>query len=91
VSSRSARGDGPVKIQHQLHIRGVDSTLAVQAMTHADINWVESAARVRTKRFGAATPASYEERARQSRFLAQRGFSSDQIRKSFACGDEQTF
>ena len=38
---------------------------------------------VRRRRFGAELPAEWKERARQSRFLQYRGFSSDHIRSAF--------
>jgi regulatory protein len=42
---------------------------------------------VRRKRFGDEPPQDYKERARQSRFLQYRGFTSDQIRQVLD-GDE---
>ena len=43
---------------------------------------VEGAAAARRKRFGAALPKDMPERARQARFLQQRGFTMEDIRKA---------
>jgi len=42
---------------------------------------------VRRKRFGAAPPSDFRERARQARFLEYRGFDGDQIRAALGRDD----
>ncbi|HEX6550342.1 MAG TPA: regulatory protein RecX [Gammaproteobacteria bacterium] len=80
VASRARRGSGPVKIREELRGRGVDEALVeATLMEHAE-TWAANAASVRRKRFGAALPQDYAERARQARFLQQRGFSTEAIR-----------
>ena len=91
VDSRLSRGDGPMKIQHRLRQRGVESAIADVAINNVTVDWVARAARERVKRFGADAPHDYHERARQSRFLSQRGFTSSQIRGSFDESDEDEF
>jgi hypothetical protein len=49
--------------------------------TDPEENWLADAERVRRKKFGDAIPESYEERARQARFLQNRGFTMEQIRR----------
>jgi regulatory protein len=89
VASRARRGSGPVKIREELRGRGVDETLVeTTLMGHAQ-TWAANAASVRRKRFGAALPRDYAERARQARFLQQRGFSMDAIRAALK-GDTDT-
>jgi regulatory protein len=85
VSSRIQRGQGPVRIRGDLLERGVPEGLIEQALEEADCDWSELAKQVRAKRFGRGTPENFPERARQSRFLQYRGFSSEQIRA--AVGD----
>lgn len=79
VASRSARGFGPVRIVRELEQRGVDADARAAACPRDDRHWSALAVAARAKRFGAAPPQDFTERARQARFLAQRGFSRAQI------------
>lgn len=85
VSSRISKGQGPLRIRGDLSERGVAGELVEQALESTDCDWFELARQVRARRFGPEAPGDYPERARQSRFLQYRGFSSEQIR--FAVGD----
>jgi regulatory protein len=79
VAARSARGFGPVRIVEELKQRGVPADARDAACPRDDAHWTALAAAAREKRFGAALPQDFRERARQARFLAQRGFASAQI------------
>lgn len=83
VSSRVERGHGPLKIEAELRARGIRDGLPAQG-----IDWVSLARGVRVKRFGADYPGDYRERARQMRFLQQRGFDAGQIDAVFRGGDD---
>ena len=83
VSGRFERGFGPLRIQSELRERGVATDLVAQSLAELSDAWVEAAARQRDKRFGAGLPEAPHERARQMRFLQQRGFTGDQIRAVF--------
>ena len=85
VSSRITKGQGPLRIRADLSERGVRESLIEQALAESECDWFELAARVRLKRFGSDVPRDFPERAKQSRFLQYRGFTSDQIRS--AVGD----
>ena len=74
VRSRTGRGQGPAKIRAQLLQRGVGESLIVTALAEAECDWAALAAAARRKRFGPAAPSTYQERARQARFLKSRGF-----------------
>lgn len=80
VYSRLLRGQGPLRIGAELRLRGVEEGLIQEALAGADCDWGALAAEAREKRFGTAAPDSPRERARQIRFLQQRGFDHDQIR-----------
>jgi regulatory protein len=86
VEQRMARGQGPLKIRHELRERGISAELAKQCIDAVRQSWCEQALAVRHKRFGAESPADIRERSRQARFLAQRGFEQEHIR--FALEDE---
>jgi regulatory protein len=79
VSYHAARGQGPLRIAAELRQRGVSAPL-IEAALGAGPDWRALANQVRRGRFGPQSPASWSDKARQSRFLQYRGFSSDDIR-----------
>lgn len=83
VRYRISRGQGPQKIQYELSQRGVMPSLVEESMQLADVDWFELAKEQREKRFGVEFPKDYKEQAKQSRFLAGRGFFSDTIHMIF--------
>ncbi|HYW92026.1 MAG TPA: regulatory protein RecX [Gammaproteobacteria bacterium] len=82
LATRSARGDGPLKLWRELAGRGVAESLIRESLDPDDAAWLEQLEGVRRKRFGPALPDSYAEWARQARFLQRRGFSTEQIRRA---------
>lgn len=82
VHARRQRGNGPLKIQAELKMRGVNETIIHQYLDAQQPLWYELACRVRSKRFGEGLPGEYEQRMRQARFLQQRGFSHEQINRA---------
>ena len=77
---RIERGQGPVRIRAELGQRGIDDALAERAMAAHAPDWAAMAREARAHRFGDDPPASAKDRARQLRFLAQRGFTAEQAR-----------
>jgi regulatory protein len=83
VQSRINQGKGPVRIRMDLGQRGIsDSTIEI-ALEEADPDWRALAREQRHKKFGAATPSDFKEKARQMRFLQYRGFEQDHIQSAF--------
>ena len=82
VAARVRRGSGPMKIREELRGRGVTGELVEEALWALKPGSAEGAAAARRKRFGEEYPKDTQERARQARFLQQRGFSMDDIRKA---------
>jgi regulatory protein len=80
VRSRIAKGQGPQRIRSELAQRGVADADVESALRDADVDWLATARAARRKRFGAATPSDFRERARQARFLEYRGFTGEQVR-----------
>lgn len=72
-------GYGPLRILAELQQRGVHATPGcLRAMTDGD--WIERAILLREKRFGLSDISEdWDEKVRQARFLARRGFASDQV------------
>jgi regulatory protein len=83
VRSRYQRGQGPHKIRAELRERGIDEELIADYLDDPDLQWSALIEQVRAKRFGPDQPAGFRERSRQMRFLQQRGFTSEQINKTF--------
>jgi regulatory protein len=86
VASRIRKGQGPIRIRAELIERGIASETIARCLADAR-DWRALAREVRAKRFGAAPPQDYRERARQARFLEYRGFTAEQVRACF--GGEQ--
>lgn len=75
------RGQGPVRIAADLRMRGVGPELIVAALAQVT-DWPARAQAARRAKFGAKSPATWAEKARQARFLQYRGFSADHIRSA---------
>ena len=83
VRSSLSKGYGPLKLSHLFREKGVDAELAKAALDEAEIDWQALAAHQRRKKFGDTLPTDWPERARQSRFLAGRGFYLETINAVF--------
>ena len=83
VHHRTERGYGPVRIRQELRERGVPAELIELHLDESDAEWFPRLLEVHRRKYGKSPPSSYREQARQSRFLYQRGFSSEQIRRLF--------
>ncbi|MCK5902140.1 MAG: regulatory protein RecX [Cocleimonas sp.] len=75
VRSRVSRGQGEIKISYELRQRGIEDALIRTSLCVANIDWLQLAKQQHEKRFGSNPPKDFKERARRSRFLANRGFS----------------
>jgi regulatory protein len=79
--THAARGRyGARRVLERLRERGVEREALDQAEQALKTQEFESARALWRKRFG-RPPASFEEKARQARFLAGRGFSSEAIHR----------
>ena len=75
------KGKGRQAIRAALSENGIDSALIQATLASSETDWVEVAARTRLKKFGDRVFLDAKDYAKQSRFLAQRGFDPDVIRK----------
>jgi regulatory protein len=85
VQSRVNRGVGPVRLRQEL--RQHELSDEVVAPMPSETEWRRRASEVRRKRFGAQMPQTYEERAKQMRFLQYRGYTTEQINAVMATDD----
>jgi regulatory protein len=79
VSSRAARV-GNARLRHDLRAKGIADDLIAAALPAEADSEIERARNVRRRKFD-APPADRADYARQARFLQQRGFAADIIRK----------
>ncbi len=79
LQSRINKGKGPVRVRIELEDRRVESGLVDEILSQCNEDWVALARQIREKKFGSSLPADFKEKARQMRFLQQRGFDSGQI------------
>ena len=82
TQSRINQGKGPVRIRQELGERGLNSSLIDEVLENVAEDWFELARDVRCKKFGAAMPGEFKEKARQMRFLQYRGFESSHIQSA---------
>lgn len=83
LRARKNRGYGPLRIKAELRQRGIDDELVLDFINPRDEQWAENIRNVWHKRFGGQLPGDMKERARQTRFLQYRGFTSEQISQLF--------
>lgn len=82
VLHRRAPRLGTQRVLQELRAKGVDEDLMRSAAQQLAGSEMERARTVWRQRFGSAAPASTpQERARQMRFLAARGFAADVVRR----------
>ena len=81
VRARIMRGQGPIKIRHELRHRGVMDQLIESAIDCSGMDWTNLASDVLQRKFGRDSAPDMKEKSRRSRFLQQRGFDFDQIRQ----------
>lgn len=80
INQRISRGAGPLKIRAELRQKGISDDMIEAFLNERDVQWQESALAVRIRKYGSEHPEDLKEKARQSRFLQSRGFSSEQTR-----------
>jgi len=89
IQSRISQGKGPLRISQELAGRGLVADLVEQMLDHLDVDWSDLAIQVRLKKFGGCLPGEFKEKARQMRFLQNRGFNAGQIAASMAADQGQ--
>jgi regulatory protein len=90
VSTHARRGQGPVRIRHELTAVGLSAETAETALAEHG-GWAVQAQQVRARRFGAALPRDWAEKGRQVRFLQYRGFSNEDIRSALGTDPSADF
>ncbi|MEX0448376.1 regulatory protein RecX [Spiribacter sp. 221] len=78
--TRFESGQGPLRIRADLQARGVDSEIIDRVLELVDDSWLVHCRAAWRRRFGVA-PADRREWSRQARFLSNRGFSAEHVRR----------
>lgn len=81
VNERINKGFGPLYITRALRSRGIDDPLIGRFLDPNAPDWARRAAALVARRFGAVAEADRQVQAKAGRFLQQRGFSGEQIRR----------
>lgn len=87
VRMRANNGYGPVRVRAELKEKGVADELAAQYMALHESDWFEQVQVVFEKKYGLKPDTDVKSRAKQQRFLAQRGFSFEQIKYALRGND----
>ena len=86
--NRMQQGYGPLRIEAELAAAGIDDAEAAAAIAELECDWGERARQVCRRKFKSA-PADAADWQRQYRFLAARGFESEQIRAALKGGVDE--
>ena len=78
VRSRSAQGYGPLRIEAEMRVAGIDAESIRAALAEAEVDWDELIQRLWQRKFGQVAENA-QDRAQQYRYLAGRGFDGRSI------------
>ncbi|BCG65111.1 MAG: regulatory protein [Methyloprofundus sp.] len=81
--SRVHRGIGPLRIKAELQQRGAGDCYFEMAVVDIIGSWQALLEQVYSKKYTLEVGLDYKEKLKRSRFLQQRGFSTDMIRRLF--------
>jgi regulatory protein len=82
IASHVRRGHGPTRIRAELERQGISRDDVGRALQAAGIDFAAVARDVCQRRFGAAGPRDFADRAKRLRFLQYRGFSAEDARRA---------
>jgi regulatory protein len=77
IRSKANSGFGPYKIKQELQSKHVGKILIAEALVELDIDWFKNATELYLKRVAQVTDIDIKEKHKQSRYLQNRGFSSE--------------
>lgn len=89
LQSRITQGKGPARIRLEMQQHGINESCINDCLQAVDCDWFALARKIRVRKFGAAQPGEFREKARQMRFLQYRGFDSEQIRRAMEPEEEE--
>lgn len=84
LRQRIRQGYGPLRLQQELRLRGIETDLIHDRIRVLENEWDDLIERVYRKKFRDSLSASLNEWAKRSHFLQYRGFTADQIHTLFS-------
>jgi regulatory protein len=87
VAERLGKGFGPLRIRAELREKGLPEGLFEPYLKASEDLWPEAMAAAHDRRFGAAPPTGWGDFTRRGRFLEQRGFPPEMIRRFLRWND----
>lgn len=81
VAERVGKGFGPLRIRGELREKGLADELIDRHLEPLRDDWADALAAVHDRRFGNEPPTDRTDLGRRARFLEQRGFPTDSIRR----------
>ncbi|NCA70263.1 MAG: regulatory protein RecX [Sphingobacteriia bacterium] len=88
VDERAVKGYGPLRIRSELGQKGLSDELIEPYLAAMQDDWMAYLADLYDRRFGSEPPADRAEYAKRGRFLEQRGFPTEMIRRFLRRPDE---
>ncbi len=79
INMRRHKGYGPLRIEQELRERGVDAELAEQFLDRNNQEWRTVMRQQYSKKYGDEPAMEYADRARQAKYLQNRGFPLDWV------------
>lgn len=76
---RARRGFGPLRIQQELQTKGVCNDITFEILTQPELDWAVLALKAWDKKFKGVVSTAAAARAKQWRFLLQRGFMPEHL------------
>lgn len=80
LRQRINRGHGPLRIRQEMRQKGIDDAEIEAAIAEEQPDWYALAEETYRRKFGGKPTEDIKEKAKRSRFMQYRGFSSDQFR-----------
>lgn len=87
VAERAGKGFGPLRILAELREKGLPEDLITPHLQGLEGFWRDALAAVHDRRFGPDRPSDRADYARRGRFLEQRGFPPEMIRRYLRWND----
>lgn len=88
IRSRANAGYGPLRIRDELGQRGLPRSAVERALADSGIDWADNLRQLWRRRF-AGLPQDTRERAKQGRFLLQRGFALEGVNRLLRGGGDE--
>jgi len=84
IHYRVSKGVGPVKIRHELKLKGLSNDTIQQAEEDEGVDWFSQLQLIAERKYGSKPAKDFKEKQKRSRFLQQRGFVMHDIMRLFA-------